>query len=415
MRIRRGFKFETAFGSYEVVKQIGEGGSGRVFSVLDENNRCWAIKCIDSNKADRKKTARFKNELHFCESVEHENIIHVRDRGYVQAGKSKLPFYSMRLYDETLRSLIHKRMQPKQILDIFSQILNAIRFAHGRNVIHRDMKPENVLYDTNEGRAVVADFGVARFSEAYLIANLKTVPQERLANFEYAAPEQRKKGAIVDRRADIYALGLIFNEMFTNTCPLGTDYREIGEVQPDFGFLDPIVARMLSQDPGKRVPDVDAIRREIAVRSAQSDSDRELEELRNIEIEESDIKDPLVAGPVKVKSADYQDGDLIFSLNHDVTNEWIQVFRHIRIEYSLRNHDPGTFKFLRHRVVANASDGDGQSVADYLKKCIEQANTEYRAFRESEIRKEEEQRRAELNEKIAKEEERNRVLKQIKI
>jgi serine/threonine protein kinase len=86
-------------------------------------------------------------------------------------------------------------------------------------VNHRDLKPENILYHMESNTLGVADFGIARFRQEDLITAVKTGPQEKLANFVYAAPEQRFAGRPVDLRADIYALRLIMNEMYTGEVP----------------------------------------------------------------------------------------------------------------------------------------------------------------------------------------------------
>jgi len=85
----------------------------------------------------------------------------------------------------------------------------------------------------------VADFGIAHFTRDVLIESVKTSDGARLCNFTYAAPEQRQRGASVDHRADIYALGLILNELFTTKIPLGADYVKIRDVALEFEWLDP--------------------------------------------------------------------------------------------------------------------------------------------------------------------------------
>ena len=85
-------------------------------------------------------------------------------------------------------------LKKDHILPLFSQLLNGVEAAHLRKVIHRDLKPENILYDPRGNRVIVADFGIAQFQEEELYTAVETKAEDRLANFQYAAPEQRKRG-----------------------------------------------------------------------------------------------------------------------------------------------------------------------------------------------------------------------------
>jgi serine/threonine protein kinase len=116
-------------------------------------------------------------------------------------------------------------------------------------VKHRDLKPENVLCNGASGDLVVADFGVAEFTGELLYTLVETADDKRLANFVYAAPEQKIRGSTIGYGADIFSLGLILNELFTKVVPHGTGHTTIGSVVSNFAFLDPIVSRMLAAEP----------------------------------------------------------------------------------------------------------------------------------------------------------------------
>src|SRR3972149_4359299 len=118
----------------------------------------------------------------------------------------------MPLFDSSLRPLMRAGLPQDTVLRYFSQILDGTEAAHLHNVAHRDLKPENILFENAAARLVVADFGIARFQEEELYTAVETKASDRLANFQYAAPEQRLRGAEVDYRADIYSLGLLLNE-----------------------------------------------------------------------------------------------------------------------------------------------------------------------------------------------------------
>ena len=131
--------------------------------------------------------------------------------------------------------------------------------------MHRDLKPENILHDRRNDRLAIADFGVAQFSEDLIATLVETAPTQRLANFQYAAPEQRTPGGTITAQTDIYALGLILNEMFTGNVPHGTQFRVIGDVAPAFAFLDPLILQMLAQSPSERPGSIGDIKGSISV------------------------------------------------------------------------------------------------------------------------------------------------------
>ena len=110
----------------------------------------------------------------------------------------------MPLYSGSLRKLLETGIAPEQVLPYFGQLLDGTEAAHIRNVVHRDLKPENILYDQDNDNLLLADFGIARFEEDELYTLVETTPRARLANFHYAAPEQRTPGLEIDHRADIY-------------------------------------------------------------------------------------------------------------------------------------------------------------------------------------------------------------------
>ena len=131
-------------------------------------------------------------------------------------------------------------------------MLDGVEAAPLQGVVHRDLKPENILTDSVTGAIAIADFGVAHFTEDLLVTLVETSPAQRLANFLYAAPEQRAPGLDVGTPADIYSIGLLVNELFTGVVPHGTDYKEIAEISREHGYLDPLVEMMLRQAPNDR-------------------------------------------------------------------------------------------------------------------------------------------------------------------
>ena len=180
---------QTAYDSYTVHKQIGEGGNGYVYKVSNSAGSELALKLLNP-KSNSEKRKRFKNELGFCERNEHKNIITVIDRGVID----NAPFYVMPLYHGSLRDLMKSGIKPDKILPMFSQMLDGVEAAHLKKVIHRDLKPENILFDHDSERPIIADFGIAHFEEENLVTIVETRDGSRLANFQYAAPEQCMRG-----------------------------------------------------------------------------------------------------------------------------------------------------------------------------------------------------------------------------
>jgi serine/threonine protein kinase len=220
--------FETATNTYTEDTVLGQGGAGTVLRVLDADGQAFALKCLNASQSVKRR--RFKNELWFCQQDQHPNIIRVVDSGVLLDRNAPFPFYVMPLFHGTLRTLMQNRLPPDRVLPLFDQVLSGVQAAHLMSVFHRDLKPENILYDRASDRLVVADFGIAHFGEDVLLTAVETRNQERLANFTYAAPEQRVRGGEVDHRADIFALGLILNEMFTGTPPIAEGYPLISGV-----------------------------------------------------------------------------------------------------------------------------------------------------------------------------------------
>ncbi len=183
--------FETAFETYTVVRQVGSGGSGIVFLVKTSDGQDLALKVLDRSKTPRKKVKRFQNEIQFCQRQASERIVRVLDYGQSPDGSI---FYVMPYYASTLRDLIKKQLPMGERLPLYVQVLDSVEAAHLLGVCHRDIKPENVLYDSATNRIVLADFGIARFTEDELLTIVETGLTERLANFAYAAPEQRIVG-----------------------------------------------------------------------------------------------------------------------------------------------------------------------------------------------------------------------------
>jgi len=246
--MEKGKIISTIFFEYKLIEQIGEGGSGVVWkaSMLGKSNAIFAIKILKEKNQTSEKFKRFKNEISFSLSHKHSNIIDIVDFG---KSNDDHYFYVMQYFPHSLRYIINNDSISDDVkLKIFKDILEGVMFYQSSNIVHRDLKPENIFLSDDFNEVVIADFGIAHFEEDCLATSVETKSKERLANFAYAAPEQRVKGRKVEATADIYALGLILNELFTNTIPSGLNFTKISDKSPNLHYLDSIVSKALSNN-----------------------------------------------------------------------------------------------------------------------------------------------------------------------
>src|SRR6266851_262351 len=325
-KLKKPVSYETTFGVYEVHELLGEGGAGCVYGGVGIDGTAIALKLL--TKASTDKRGRFKNEIAFLLRNQHKNIVTVLDHG-IQRGKGKLdgPFYVMRRYDGSLRDLMQSGIAPDQVLPLFSQILDGVEAAHFQGAVHRDLKPENILYERSTNTLAIADFGIASFTEDQLVTLVETTPAQRLANFQYAAPEQRSKGKRVTAACDIYALGLILNEMFTGDVPHGTAPRVIGDVVRELSFLDAIVAMMLRQNPTERPATIADLKGAIQRYQSEAVTVQRLSKLDGTVIKAGEIDEPLALEPPKLIGFDWENGVLTLVLDRAVNHAWVTALQ----------------------------------------------------------------------------------------
>jgi len=409
--------FETVGETYISEGVEGEGGTAKVFKVRDSAGNLWALKCMKPEQATATRTRRFLNELNFCLDPCHPNVVQVVDQGFAVEQGKKCPFYVMRLYPSTFRKLLDRGLPSEKRLLYFSNILDGVESAHLKGVWHRDLKPENILHDPTEDKLLVSDFGIAHFTSEQLYTIVETSPMERLANFQYAAPEQRRRGVSVDRRADIYALGLILNEIFTNHVLQGEGYVQIATVAPAFGYLDEIVASMVQQSPEKRPTSIEEVKRILIGRKNEFISLQKLDALRRMVVPSSTVVDPLVQNPIQVEAVDVRGGALVAILNQAPSPHWLRVFVHPREMSFIQGTEPANWSFHGNQasVPINNMERYAQQVLNHFKNYVASANAAYREFVENTAHRQEENERRALERQIAEEEKRQRILSQVKL
>ncbi len=215
----------TVIGPYKLLQQIGEGGMGVVFMAEQTlpMQRKVALKVIKAGMDSGQVIARFEAELQALAMMDHVNIARVLDAGATEAG---LPYFVMELVHGVpiTRYCDDNRLSPRERLELFVPVCQAIQHAHQKGIIHRDVKPSNVMVTLYDGKPVpkVIDFGVAKATEQRLTERtLFTQYGTMVGTLEYMSPEQAEMSALgVDTRSDIYALGVLLYELLTGSTPL---------------------------------------------------------------------------------------------------------------------------------------------------------------------------------------------------
>jgi tRNA A-37 threonylcarbamoyl transferase component Bud32/uncharacterized membrane protein YhdT len=245
------------FPQLEILECLGRGGMGVVYKARQKTlNRIVALKLLAPERVhDAQFAGRFTREAQTLAALNHPNIVTIHDFG--QAGG--FYYLLMEFVDgANLRQLLRTRkFTPEEALAIVPPLCDALQFAHDRGIIHRDIKPENLLLD-KAGRVKVADFGIAKMlGTAGAGGNVgeaaagENTTQTAVGTPGYSAPEQKTNPQRVDRRADIYSLGVVFYEMLTGELPGKRIEPPSHKVQIDVR-LDQVVLQALERAPELR-------------------------------------------------------------------------------------------------------------------------------------------------------------------
>lgn len=262
----------------------------------------------------------------------------------------------------------------------------------------------------------MADFGIAHFEEEEILTAVETRRDDRLANFLYSAPEQRIRGQRVDGKADIFALGLVLNEMFSGRVPQGAGFRRVSEVSPDYPYLDGLIEQMIQQDPSLR-PSVSEVKTELIARGNEFLSVQRLSSLRSEVIPDSEVDDSVVRNPIRLVGTDYRNENLIFTLSTAPPPNWIMAFQNPKGGWqSYVGAGPEYITFSGPDAMVRLGSGmDPQQMVGYMKSYIEFANRQYAEMVSAQHQKRLAGEREQLRAKVAEEQRRQTILAKLKI
>jgi eukaryotic-like serine/threonine-protein kinase len=265
-------------GRYAIERQIGQGGMATVFLARDlKHDRDVAIKVLDPHLALSIANERFLREIGIAARLNHPHVLPLLDSGV--AGPDELPFYVMPLVTgESLRERLSRdgRLPLDESLRLAAEVTDALAYAHEHRVVHRDVKPDNVML--SGGHAVVMDFGIAKAVGEARDAASPTLTGEgiSLGTPAYMAPEQAAGDHTVDHRADVYAVGALLFEMLAGSPVFSGSWQHVvtEKMTRDAPLLSSrwpdapaavvrLVARCLARDPADRPPTAESLLREL--------------------------------------------------------------------------------------------------------------------------------------------------------
>lgn len=248
-------------GRYEITQLVGVGGMANVYKATDlVENRLVAVKVLRDEFMDNEEfLRRFRNESKAVASLSHENIVKVYDVSFSQKMHSIVMEY---IEGDTLKEYIDQRgkLSWKETVDYTEQILHALQHAHDNGIVHRDIKPQNIMR-LPSGTVKVTDFGIARFARSIT----KTITDRAIGSVHYISPEQAQGGTI-DEKTDIYSVGVMMYEMLTGRLPFDADspvtvaLKQIQSEPPRPGSINPeipeglemITMRAMQKDSTRR-------------------------------------------------------------------------------------------------------------------------------------------------------------------
>jgi serine/threonine protein kinase len=233
-------------GKYKILQIIGMGGMGVIYKAVQESlNRIVALKVLPPQFCSNEEVAyRFEIEAKAISMLQHQNIVNIYEYGCEEG----MRYFAMQFVDgDNLSTIIHKKkiLSIQEVIDYSKQICRGLRYAHGQDIVHRDIKPQNILVD-KENVVRLTDFGIAKI---FSVGNM-TLTGVTVGTPEYMSPEQAE-GNSIDIQTDIYSLGIVMYEMlvkkppFNANNPIAIAYKHVHEL--------PIAPSVKRRDTPKRL------------------------------------------------------------------------------------------------------------------------------------------------------------------
>ncbi len=309
-------------GRYEITELIGEGGMANVYKATDNvENKVVAVKILKKEFAENEEfLRRFRNESKAIAVLSHPNIVKVFDVGF----SDKIQFIVMEYIDGiTLKEYMEQKgaLTWKDSVHFIIQVLRALQHAHNKGIVHRDIKPQNIM-KFDDGTIKVMDFGIAKFARE----DGKTATDQAIGSVHYISPEQAG-GGVTNEKSDIYSVGVMFYEMLTGQKPFDTDNPVSvavmhmqskavppREVNPDIPReLERIIMKAMEKDPEKRyqsaldmIKDIENFKQNPETVSAKTSSVR-IKALKNSSAESTRYFSP--AEPIETVDSDEEYDD----------------------------------------------------------------------------------------------------------
>jgi serine/threonine protein kinase len=257
-------ELDTDIGKFEFVSALGQGGNAHVLK-FKRGKHEFAIEFIPHN--DDGKLRRFQDEL-FCAAQipTHKNVVTLYHFYTTIINGTNYSFIVMKVYSSTLYRLGHvaektESDKTKQACKLFHDLFKGLRHLHIHQIIHRDIKPQNIFFDENIQRFVIGDLGIAHFKVEMFAKEARTKPAERLANYLFSAPEQADSKSAINEAADIYSLGQVMQWYLTGAPVRGQGRTSFATSSPqdELSILDVFTSKALRDNPTERFQSLDEV------------------------------------------------------------------------------------------------------------------------------------------------------------
>ena len=291
----------SEIGNYQIVRVLGEGGMGTVYEAEQQKpRRTVALKVMKAGMAGEQMLRRFQQEAEALGRLQHPGIAQIYDAGTAEQGFGPQPYFAMELIDgrPILRYAEETKLHLRGKLELMAKVCDAVHHAHQRGILHRDLKPGNILVDQT-GQPKILDFGVARVMDSDVQATRQTDLGQLIGTLAYMSPEQAGGDThSLDIRSDVYALGVILYELLAGHLPYQTKGLALHEAVQTIQQQDPT---SLSSINARYRGDVEVI----VEKALEKDRDRRYGSAAELA---SDIRRHLADEPIAARpaSATYQ-------------------------------------------------------------------------------------------------------------